>query len=147
VKEDTLTKKISFAEVEAALLQGLNEQRAQEADRQNSSTEKWYVDRRVANGDYVPHILTDIEDLWCRHDEVDFTVDGVGHFNVVDEEGGEGQGEDAHFVIKFIPEGAKSSDDWRYFRKNGSYASHCGYDWDGDWWECGAVERMVVFYE
>ena len=35
----------------------------------------------------------------------------------------------------------------QFFKKEGYYASHYGYDWDGDFFEVKPVERVITGYE
>jgi len=74
-----------------------------------------------------------------EHDRYESTA--VGDIEVVEvDEGGEGHGEDIHVVIRVVETG-------QLFRKNGSYYSHYGEEWDGRLYPVNAVERTVVFYE
>lgn len=52
--------------------------------------------------------------------------------------GGEGQGDDCWLVFQVGNQ---------LFRKDGWYASHYGYEWDGSLYEVEAVERTVTVYE
>lgn len=52
--------------------------------------------------------------------------------------GGEGEGDEAYIVLDV---------GGRLFRKDGYYASHDGYYWDGDFREVHEVTRPVTFYE
>jgi hypothetical protein len=66
-------------------------------------------------------------------------VEGVGvAFETIDEYGGEGKGDDAWVVIKIGDQ---------LFRKEGYYASHYGYEWDGDVEEVRPVEKTITVYE
>lgn len=64
----------------------------------------------------------------------------VGVVRVVDQEGGEGQGDHAHIVFQV-------KDTGQYFRIDGYYSSYEGTDWDGELREVHRVTREVVFYE
>lgn len=59
-------------------------------------------------------------------------------YELVETTGGEGKGDEASIVIKIGDQ---------YFRKEGYYASHYGYDWDGDLEEVRpkVVERVEYF--
>jgi hypothetical protein len=52
--------------------------------------------------------------------------------------GGEGQGDEAWFVIQIGDQ---------MFRMDGYYASDYGTDWDGDLYEVKPVVKEVTFYE
>ena len=69
-------------------------------------------------------------------------VEGLGTVEVIDSDGGEGQGEIIYFVMKI-----SDGDTVRHFRKDGFYASHYGTDWDGTFAEVSAVQRTVTFWE
>lgn len=70
-----------------------------------------------------------------------FEGTAVGDVEVVEvDEGGEGHGEDIHVVLRVVETG-------QLFRKNGSYYSHYGEEWDGRLFPVKAVTREVVFYE
>jgi hypothetical protein len=69
-------------------------------------------------------------------------VEGLGTVEVIDSDGGEGQGEVIYFVMKI-----SDGDTVRHFRKDGFYASHYGTDWDGSFSEVSAVQRTVTFWE
>lgn len=64
----------------------------------------------------------------------------VGVVRVVDQTGGEGQGDHAHIVFTTENTG-------QYFRIDGYYSSYEGTDWDGELREVHRVTREVVFYE
>jgi len=80
----------------------------------------------------------DIQD----HFDTATEVEGLGTVEVIDSDGGEGQGEVIYFVLKI-----SAGDTVRYFRKDGYYASHYGTDWDGSFAEVSAVQRTVTFWE
>jgi hypothetical protein len=52
--------------------------------------------------------------------------------------GGEGQGDEIWVVVQVGTQ---------LFRKDGYYASHYGSDWDGDFEEVAAREKVVTVYE
>lgn len=59
-------------------------------------------------------------------------------YEVVDTTGGMDKGSNASVTIKIGDQ---------YFRKEGYYASHYGYDWDGPLREVVPVEKIVTVYE
>ena len=59
-------------------------------------------------------------------------------YKVVDTTGGMDKGSNASVTIKIGDQ---------YFRKEGFYASHYGYDWDGPLLEVVPVEKIVTVYE
>jgi len=72
-------------------------------------------------------------------DKGTLVIDGVTvPFVTADEFGGEGHGDEAWVVIKVGNQ---------LFRKEGYYASHYGYDWDGDVQEVKPVEKTITVYE
>lgn len=65
----------------------------------------------------------------------------LGEVKLVEEVGGEGEGEHTHVVVQTVATG-------QYFRINGYYSSYDGTDWDdSDLYEVKKVERLVTFYE
>lgn len=50
-----------------------------------------------------------------------------------------------------MDEGSNASSTWKigdqYFRKSGYYASHYGYDWDGELEEVHPVQKVVTVFE
>jgi len=80
----------------------------------------------------------DIQDHFSTATE----VEGLGTVEVIDSDGGEGQGDIIYFVLKI-----SDGDTVRYFRKDGYYASHYGTDWDGSFSEAKAIQRTVTFWE
>lgn len=65
----------------------------------------------------------------------------VGLIEIVKYDGGyEGGGSEIELVIRTVSTG-------QLFKKQGSYSSYEGEQWDGELKETREVERMVVFYE
>jgi hypothetical protein len=56
----------------------------------------------------------------------------------VERTGGEGQGDYASVVFQVGTQ---------FFRKEGYYASHYGYDWDGTFSEVSPVQKTITVYE
>ena len=75
--------------------------------------------------------------------EINNYVPGLGHVIVVEDHGGEGQGDDRWLVFQVTGEG----DDVTFYKKNGYWVSHEGSTWDGEFEEVNVVQRMVTFYE
>lgn len=69
-------------------------------------------------------------------------IPGVGVIEVVEDEGGEGQGDEYWFVLKIT-----DGESVRFFRMDGYYASYDGGYYDGELKEVHPVERVVTFYE
>jgi hypothetical protein len=68
----------------------------------------------------------------------------IGTFRVIENVGGEGQGDHAHLVFQIDdPEGNLLG----YYRTDGYYSSFDGTEWDGTLYEVNKVERLVTFYE
>jgi len=75
------------------------------------------------------------------HDiDTDALTEKVGEYEVADEHGGEGQGDEMHIVYHF-----KKHD--IYIRLDGWYSSYGESSWDGDYQEVRPTERTVTFYE
>jgi hypothetical protein len=69
-------------------------------------------------------------------------IDGIGEIQMIENIGGEGQGDYAAMVFKVTaPDGTD-----RLFRKEGYYASYDGTTWDGDFAEVEAYEKTVTDY-
>lgn len=75
----------------------------------------------------------------------DGVIEGYdGTVEVVEDFGGEGEGDQCHVVFKFTPVDGSA----QYFRVDGYYQSYDGKSWeDSDLHEVRAVERVVTFYE
>jgi hypothetical protein len=66
-----------------------------------------------------------------------------GTVKVVQNFGGEGQGDRQWIVVKVTsPDGEE-----QFFRQDGYYSSYDGGEWDGSFDEVKAVQRTVTFYE
>lgn len=73
-------------------------------------------------------------------------VPHLGTVHVVENFGGEGQGDSMYLVFRIHR--LTEDEEWlRYFRLDGYYSSYGGSDWDGDLYEVSPVQRMVTFYE
>jgi len=70
-------------------------------------------------------------------------VPGLGAVEVIDNVGGEGQGDHVHLVFKVTsPKGGV-----RHFKIDGYYSSYEGTDWDGVLYEVEPREKTVTVYE
>lgn len=69
-------------------------------------------------------------------------VKGLGHVRVIENEGGEGEGERAHMVFEISSDGVT-----RWFKQTGWYQSYDGFNWDGTFKETYPVVREVTFYD
>lgn len=70
-------------------------------------------------------------------------VPGVGYVSLVEQFGGEGQGDTYYIILKLeVPDA-----DPRYFKIDGFYASHYGRDLDGPFYEVVPREKVVTVYE
>lgn len=85
--------------------------------------------------------LDDVDDLWSEihgeSGETNYFVEGVGPIEGLDSGGGMDEGSNAYTVFKV---------GGTYFRKSGYYASHYGYDWDGDFEEVEPFQKTVIDY-
>jgi hypothetical protein len=73
----------------------------------------------------------------------DGNVPGLGFVQPIASYGGEGKG-DEYWVVFTITDDSGVT---RMFRKDGSYTSCYGNDWDADLREVSAQERVVTVYE
>lgn len=73
---------------------------------------------------------------WSEEDPYDT---GFGKLWVYSEEGGEGQGDYAEIIY--------TVDGRRFFRKQGSYYSYDGFDWDGPFREVFPKEKTITVFE
>lgn len=79
-----------------------------------------------------------VEDGWSEIGGQRVLVDGEWiEVEQVAAGGGMDQGSDAFVVFRFGTQ---------LFKKDGYYASHYGYDWDGDFYEVEAYDKVVVDY-
>lgn len=81
-------------------------------------------------------------------------IEGVGTVEVLEDFGGEGQGDEYYLVFKITDttkggsfQGLGDLVTVRYFKMNGYYASYSGGTYDGPFEEVKPVTREVVFYE
>lgn len=75
-------------------------------------------------------------------DGVPCDVPGLGRLNLVEEYGGEGQGEE-YWVVFSLTEGNLN----RYFRKPGWYQSYDGGELDGDLTEVNPVAKVITVWQ
>lgn len=77
---------------------------------------------------------------WSDMEYSNFLVIGreIVDCEVVETTGGMDRGSNASVTIKIGDQ---------YFRKEGAYASHYGYDWDGPLLEVVPVKKVVTVYE
>lgn len=107
-----------------------------------------FIGRDEASGKpiYGQYTGTVEGDWHSIHDYADdangWEVPDLGTVKLVEDFGGEGQGEDYWMVIS-ITDGYTT----RLFKMNGYHVSHDGSYYDGPFEEVKAVERMVTFYE
>ena len=71
-------------------------------------------------------------------DQVGEFIPMLGQVVQVDSGGGTDQGSYAYVVLKIGD---------KLYRKSGSYASHDGFYWDGDFREVVAKEKLITVYE
>lgn len=72
-------------------------------------------------------------------------VPGLGNLQVLDNSGGEGEGDDYHFVIR-IEDTEDAEGTVRYFRKDGRWDSYAGGHYYGDLTEVFPEERVITVY-
>lgn len=82
---------------------------------------------RELPGRHHPKPIEGIEGLVCQ----------------IDSFGGEGLGDQAWVVIQIT----QTDGEYRTYRKDGYYASHDGFYWDGEFTEVRAVEKTVIVWE
>lgn len=111
---------VTAAQVETALTDGT-------AEYKHWKSDEWEAGFRVD------------EDGWTEVDGMRITIDGEQYvLKVVNTTGGMDNGSHASVTFQVGEQ---------YFRKEGYYASHYGYDWDGDFKEVRPVEKTVIVYE
>lgn len=108
----------------------------------HDKTEAWRKKYRVETYTPTPYDEDDDESPWSEAEDIDHTFNGT-HLKGVDSGGGEGEGSNAYVVVKVTHPGGHV----QHFRKNGYYASHYGYDWDGELYEVKPVEKTITVYE
>lgn len=90
---------------------------------------------RYVWGEYEP---SEFEDDWTDIGSFPIVLNGVEYkITQKDQTGGMDEGSAASVVFEI---------DGRHFRKSGYYASHYGYDWDGDLEEVEPFEKTVTDY-
>lgn len=75
-------------------------------------------------------------------DDTTLDVPGLGTLKIVEDFGGEGQGDQYYFVFSVT-----NGDTVRYFHMGGYYQSYDGGYYDGELSEVNPVVREVTFYE
>lgn len=86
-------------------------------------------------GEYIPGP----NGTYGHHEPFKVTLDGeTFELKVVDETGGMDEGSHASVTIQIGDQ---------FFRKDGYYASHYGYDWDGAFYEVAPRQVTVTRYE
>lgn len=97
----------------------------------------------------IKQAFEDFAEEWDGWTEVVFCLDDpeplgdLGTIVRVESAGGEGEGDSAWAVFKFTAKDGSV----RHFQKDGYYASHYGYDWDGAFFEVRQVEKLVKVWE
>lgn len=138
---------LKATDIEGLLVAVHNEHERQEVlSRANDS---WYIERYGSGYVYEPELWEGEVDSWYELEEifggadVSFNIDGIKVEAAEFDTGGEGHGEDIYMVFKTTDKDGVV----QLWRKDGYYASYDGDNWDGDFREVKAVERVVVFYE
>lgn len=138
---------LEATDIERLLVAVHNEHERQEVlSRANDS---WYIERYGSDYVYEPELWEGEVDSWYELEEifgganVSFIIDGIKVEAAEFDTGGEGHGEDIYMVFKTTDKDGVV----QLWRKDGYYASYDGDNWDGDFREVKAVERVVVFYE
>lgn len=84
---------------------------------------------------------------WYAWEEVegqDIEVPGLGVVTVVENFGGEGEGDRYYLTFQIIPE---DGGDARYFRMDGYHVSHDGSYYDGPFTEVKKTTKLMDVYE
>lgn len=125
-------------QAENLLLQAVNAQEVKYKEEVNANPAS--VEQYKGYGwSLEPQLADELDWHELGIDDVEF-----GRFRVelVEEFGGEGQGDHVHMVFKFtLPEGVE------YWKKDGYYASHYGTEWDGDFYQVNPVVKTITVYE
>lgn len=79
---------------------------------------------------------------WVPLPNPGFTLPGIGRAVIVDEFGGEGQGDQYWLVFKVT----EADGTERLFRRNGWYASYSGGEYDGPTEEVQPVQKTITVY-
>lgn len=91
--------------------------------------ERWPVRAEHIDNDYWANENSSKQD-WPR----------FGRVETVEQVGGEGEGDRAHVVVKFLKTG-------QFFRCDGYYSSYEGAEYDGQWFEVKPKLVQVTRYE
>lgn len=93
--------------------------------------------KKTGEWEEAPELLE--EDGWTELAGNRVVLNGVTYdIEEVDSTGGMDEGSNATVTLKIGDQ---------YFRKSGYYASHYGYDWDGDFEEVHPVQKSITVYE
>lgn len=86
--------------------------------------------------------VEDTDDLWGELHYVKgasgYAIENIGEIEVLDSTGGMDEGSNASVTFALGNQ---------YFRKNGYYASHYGYDWDGSFEEVVPAQKTITVYK
>lgn len=88
------------------------------------------------------------DDGWSGWSAVEEYSDGdgwltpIGHLSLVETEGGEGQGDQYHMVLRLT-----QGDVSRTFKMQGWYASHHGHEFDGPFTEVSKKKKTITVWE
>lgn len=96
----------------------------------------------------VAELLTQSDDYswdeWHYSGKTPVDVPGLGKVSILETEGGMDEGTSASIVFRIED---SEDGDVGLFRKDGSYASHYGFDWDGDFFRVVAAEKTITVYD
>ena len=110
--------------------------RAAVEDQTDESLEPFGHEVKTKWGNYMDYPVTEWSEIYG---EGRMLVDGeVVNFNVIEQVGGEGQGDHMHVVFQVGDQ---------LFKKSGYHVSHDGSYWDGPLEEVRPVEKTVTVYE
>ncbi|ANA86183.1 hypothetical protein SEA_LOZINAK_19 [Gordonia phage Lozinak] len=102
---------------------------------------QWVDDRRQLRGPandrgWSPYVYRPL-------DEPGVAIPGVGHAVMVEQHGGEGQGDEYWYVFKITDDAGNE----RLFRRNGWYQSYDGGSYDGPTEEVKPVQKTITVFE
>lgn len=73
-------------------------------------------------------------------------LEGIGHVKVIDNVGGEGEGDHRHLVFQLTP--TDGNEEVQYFKLDGYYSSYAGTEWDdSDLYEVRPKQKTITVYE